>query len=120
MGSVIFDNDFEQVKPLIASADRFSDFEGTINPNKPLGGFPLFNAPIDAVASIKDAGFDVIDLAHNHILDTGIEGIKTTAAAFTTKAWQRLVSRSTIAESWSKKSTGLKLLFGLCLWLQWP
>lgn len=78
-----FDNDFEQVKPLIASADlALGDFEGTINPNKPLGGFPLFNAPIDAVASIKDAGFDVIDLAHNHILDTGIEGIKTTAATF--------------------------------------
>ncbi|MGF1995081.1 CapA family protein [Enterococcus casseliflavus] len=78
-----FDNDFEQVKPLIASADlALGDFEGTINPNKPLGGFPLFNAPIDAVASIKDAGFDVIDLAHNHILDTGIEGIKTTATAF--------------------------------------
>lgn len=78
-----FDNDFEQVKPLIASADlALGDFEGTINPNKPLGGFPLFNAPIDAVVSIKDAGFDVIDLAHNHILDTGIEGIKTTAAAF--------------------------------------
>ena len=78
-----FDNDFEQVKPLIASADlALGDFEGTINPNKPLGGFPLFNAPIDAVTSIKDAGFDVIDLAHNHILDTGIEGIKTTAAAF--------------------------------------
>jgi len=49
-----FDNDFEQVKPLIASADlALGDFEGTINPNKPLGGFPLFNAPIDAVASIK-------------------------------------------------------------------
>lgn len=78
-----FDNDFEQVKPLIASVDlALGDFEGTINPNKPLGGFPLFNAPIDAVASIKDAGFDVIDLAHNHILDTGIEGIKTTADAF--------------------------------------
>lgn len=78
-----FDNDFEQVKPLIASADlALGDFEGTINPNKPLGGFPLFNTPIDAVASIKDAGFDVIDLAHNHILDTGIEGIKTTAASF--------------------------------------
>ena len=78
-----FDNDFEQVKPLIASADlALGDFEGTINPNRPLGGFPLFNAPIDAVASIKDAGFDVIDLAHNHILDTRIEGIKTTAAAF--------------------------------------
>ncbi len=107
-----FDNDFEQVKPLIASADlALGDFEGTINPNKPLGGFPLFNAPIDAVASIKDAGFDVIDLAHNHILDTVFsKESKQRRLLFTTKAWQRLVSRSTIVESWSKKSTGSKLL----------
>ena len=78
-----FDNDFEQVQPLIASADiAFGDFEGTINPNKELGGYPTFNAPPNVVESIKAAGFDVIDLAHNHILDTGIEGLKTTANAF--------------------------------------
>ncbi len=41
-----FDNDFEQVKPLIASADlALGDFEGTINPNKPLGGFP-YSTPL--------------------------------------------------------------------------
>ena len=78
-----FDNDFEQVQPLIASADiAFGDFEGTINPNKELGGYPTFNAPPNVVESIKAAGFDVIDLAHNHILDTGIEGLKSTANAF--------------------------------------
>jgi poly-gamma-glutamate capsule biosynthesis protein CapA/YwtB (metallophosphatase superfamily) len=78
-----FDNDFEQVAPLISSADiAFGDFEGTINPNKEVGGYPIFNAPPAVVDSIKAAGFDVIDLAHNHILDTGIEGLKTTASAF--------------------------------------
>ncbi|MFZ7301101.1 CapA family protein [Enterococcus gallinarum] len=78
-----FDNDFEQVQPLIASADiAFGDFEGTINLNKELGGYPTFNAPPNVVESIKAAGFDVIDLAHNHILDTGIEGLKSTANAF--------------------------------------
>ena len=34
------------------------------------------------IQSIKDAGYDVLDLAHNHILDTGIEGLKYTANAF--------------------------------------
>lgn len=78
-----FANDYDQVKPLISSADiALGDFEGTINPHKEIGGFPLFNAPTTVVDSIKDAGFDVIDLAHNHILDTGIEGVTTTAKAF--------------------------------------
>lgn len=78
-----FDNDYSAIKELISGADlALGDFEGTINPETELGGFPLFNAPPNVVDSIKDAGFDVIDLAHNHILDTGIDGLKSTAQAF--------------------------------------
>ena len=78
-----FKNDYEQITPLVSSADlAIGDFEGTINPNKPLAGYPLFNAPEEVIQSIKDAGYDVLDLAHNHILDTGIEGLKYTANAF--------------------------------------
>ncbi|OTN75586.1 hypothetical protein A5886_000660 [Enterococcus sp. 8G7_MSG3316] len=78
-----FDNDYSEIKPLISGADlALGDFEGTINPEVELGGFPLFNAPPNVVDSIKDAGFDVIDLGHNHILDTGIEGLQSTAKAF--------------------------------------
>lgn len=76
-------NDFAQIKPLLDKADlALGDFEGTINPNRPLSGYPSFNAPAAVVDSIKDAGFDVIDLGHNHILDTGIEGLCSTAKAF--------------------------------------
>ena len=76
-------NDFAQIKPLLDKADlALGDFEGTINPNRPLSGYPSFNAPAGVVDSIKDAGFDVIDLGHNHILDTGIEGLCSTAKAF--------------------------------------
>ena len=54
-----FKNDYEQITPLVSSADlALGDFEGTINPDRPL------------------------DLAHNHILDTGISGLKYTATAF--------------------------------------
>lgn len=78
-----FDNDYEQIKPLIASADlALGDFEGTINPDYELAGYPIFNAPEAVIKSIKDAGYDALDLAHNHILDTGISGLKYTANAF--------------------------------------
>ena len=78
-----FSNDYEQIKPLISSADlALGDFEGTINPDRELAGYPIFNAPEDVVASIKDTGYDALDLAHNHILDTGISGLKYTANAF--------------------------------------
>lgn len=78
-----FDNDYEQIKPLVSSADlALGDFEGTINPNRELAGYPIFNTPEEVIKSIKDAGYDALDLAHNHILDTGIEGLVYTAKAF--------------------------------------
>lgn len=76
-------NDFEQIKPLMDKADLcLGDFEGTINPDMPLSGYPMFNAPADVAKSIQQAGFDVIDLGHNHILDTGIDGLLSTAKTF--------------------------------------
>jgi poly-gamma-glutamate synthesis protein (capsule biosynthesis protein) len=78
-----FSNDYEQITPLISSADlALGDFEGTINPDYDLAGYPIFNAPEEVVASIKNAGYDALDLAHNHILDTGISGLTYTAQAF--------------------------------------
>ncbi|GFH42585.1 metallophosphatase [Lactococcus hodotermopsidis] len=78
-----FTNDYEQITPLIASADlALGDFEGTINPDRELAGYPIFNAPEAVVAAIKKAGYDALDLAHNHILDTGIDGLAYTANAF--------------------------------------
>lgn len=77
-----FANDYAQITPLVSSADlALGDFEGTINPNRPLAGYPIFNAPEAVLTSIKNAGYDVLDLAHNHILDTGIEGLQYTANA---------------------------------------
>lgn len=58
------------------------DFEGTINPDYGLSGYPIFNAPGEVVASIKEAGYQVMDLGHNHILDSGLEGLFSTAKAF--------------------------------------
>lgn len=71
------------MKPWLKQGDLvLGDFEGTINPDYPLLGYPLFNAPQSVTAAIKDAGYVVMDLAHNHILDSDLEGAFTTADAF--------------------------------------
>lgn len=74
---------YAYVKDWISGADlAIGDFEGTINPDMPLGGYPLFNAPLEAAQAIKDTGYDVVDLAHNHILDTYLEGALSTHKVF--------------------------------------
>lgn len=82
-GSYDFSENYTYVKPWLEQADLvLGDFEGTINPDYPLSGYPLFNAPQSVTAAIKEAGYDVMDLAHNHILDSGLDGAFTTANAF--------------------------------------
>ncbi|SFE39653.1 poly-gamma-glutamate synthesis protein (capsule biosynthesis protein) [Peptostreptococcaceae bacterium pGA-8] len=78
-----FSNNYEKIKPLISSADlALGDFEGTIAPDLPLSGYPIFNAPKEVIPAIKAAGYDVIDLAHNHILDSYLTGALGTKKLF--------------------------------------
>ena len=82
-GGYDFNPFFEYVKPWIKGADlAIGDYEGTISDKHPLGGYPLFNAPIEIADTMKDLGYDVVDLAHNHILDTGLYGLKYTNKVF--------------------------------------
>ena len=81
-GSYDFHENFDYVKPWLKQADLvIGDFEGTISPSHYLAGYPLFNAPGEVMDAIKDAGYQVLDLAHNHILDSQIEGVFSTADA---------------------------------------
>lgn len=83
-GSYDFSENFTYVKPWIEQADlAIADFEGTISPDYPLAGYPLFNAPAQVVSAIKDAGYDMVDLAHNHILDSHLSGLISTSKSFT-------------------------------------
>ena len=84
-GTYDFHENFTYVKPWIEQADlAIADFEGTISPDFALAGYPLFNAPPSVVEAIKDAGYDLVDLAHNHILDSNLSGLISTSNAFTT------------------------------------
>ena len=81
-GTYDFYENFEYVKPWLKQADLvIGDFEGTVNKDHYLAGYPLFNAPGEVMDAIKDAGYQVLDLAHNHILDSQIEGVFSTADA---------------------------------------
>ena len=78
-GTYDFHENFEYVKPWLKQADLvIGDFEGTVNKDHYLGGYPLFNAPGEVMGAIKDAGYQVLDLAHNHLLaySYGFNGIE--------------------------------------------
>lgn len=74
---------FEYVKEWISEADlAIGDYEGTISPDYPLAGYPLFNAPEEIASALKQTGYDVVDLAHNHILDSQLAGALHTKKVF--------------------------------------
>lgn len=70
---------FSQIKSLVESKDiAVANFETTVNPKKKPSGYPCFNTPVQALEAIKSTGFDILLNDHNHSLDTGVEGLKST------------------------------------------
>lgn len=82
-GTYNFTPYFKEVKSWIESADlAIGDYEGTISSEYPLAGYPLFNAPNEIATTMKETGYDVVDLAHNHILDSQLAGAINTVETF--------------------------------------
>lgn len=74
-----FTSFYEKVSEDLKGADfAFANLETTINPNRPLASYPMFNAPKEALKYLKEAGFKGMSTANNHCIDTGLEGIFTT------------------------------------------
>ena len=73
-----FENSFKAIRDIIQEADiSIANFEGTTAGNEIYAyqGYPLFNAPDEALDAIKNAGFDILSTANNHSLDTRKAGI---------------------------------------------
>ncbi len=82
-GSYDFEDNFKYVSSYIQNADlAVANFESTTTTAYPYSGYPQFNTPKEAVASIKNAGFDVVSTVNNHSLDTGKAGLLGTLQAF--------------------------------------
>ncbi len=73
---------YEKVKPLVSQADiAFVNVEFPVAPNTGSPGRPfVFNAPVDAVRALMDAGFNVFNLANNHAFDQGRAGLVETCS----------------------------------------
>lgn len=71
---------YENIKPIIESADI-----AFINQESPMAGeeagyddYPRFNTPRDLAYDMVEAGFDIVNLATNHMLDAGSQGLADT------------------------------------------
>ncbi|MDA3900267.1 MAG: CapA family protein [Spirochaetes bacterium] len=70
-----FDHLFERIAPELKSVDFMSgNMEFPVSPPFKSRGI-IFNAPKGTIPAMKKAGFDILVLANNHILDQGHQGL---------------------------------------------
>ena len=73
-----FSPTFQWVKDYISSADlAVANLEVTFA-GKPYTGYPTFSSPTSLAVALKDAGFNLLMTANNHILDRGAQGLEQT------------------------------------------
>ncbi|MBR6709420.1 MAG: CapA family protein [Clostridia bacterium] len=66
---------------IIAGADlAYVNHESPIAPSLPVKGYPDFNSPVDAGRDLLDLGFDIVNIANNHMLDMGEAGLDASIA----------------------------------------
>ncbi|WP_374724010.1 CapA family protein [Calidifontibacillus erzurumensis] len=67
-----------QIKPYIEQADLAFANQETIIGGAQLGlsTYPTFNSPFEVGDALKDAGFDIVSMANNHVLDRGVKAIE--------------------------------------------
>ena len=77
---------FAEITPLISGADlALCHMETPISQTDThltVGGELIFNTPHEMLDGIKSAGYDGCDFASNHTWDQGLDGLKSTRAAF--------------------------------------
>jgi poly-gamma-glutamate synthesis protein (capsule biosynthesis protein) len=72
---------FAQIAPSLQQADLvLGNLEMTLG-EPPYTGYPQFCSPYDYLDDVTGAGFDVLTLANNHMMDRRREGIESTVAA---------------------------------------
>jgi len=68
---------YQNVAEDIKNADIASiNQETIIAPSKPPSTYPLFNSPPELGKEVVRLGFDIINIANNHMLDKGSSGLK--------------------------------------------
>jgi len=72
-----FSAQFNDISKEIAKSDLASANLESLTAGNELGitGYPKFNAPVELLADLREAGFSVLNIANNHMLDTGEQGL---------------------------------------------
>lgn len=75
---------FDAIKQQVSAADyAIGNLEGPIYPPaKSVMERKRFTAPREAAVALKDAGFDVLDIANNHAMDQGRTALDNTLSVF--------------------------------------
>jgi poly-gamma-glutamate synthesis protein (capsule biosynthesis protein) len=75
-----FDVLFENIAPIIRGADySFANLETPVAPKNDNGTRSMvFNVSTPLLPSLKDAGFDMVSFANNHVYDQGTKGFEET------------------------------------------
>lgn len=96
-----FNDNFEYIKSYIENADfSLATCETTFaGAEYDYSGYPLFNTPTDALDSLKNAGFDMLSLASNHLLDVTEPGFFNSVEAVKEKNFDILGVRSDESEA---------------------
>lgn len=69
---------FANIKDVISSADLAYVNQETPSAGKDRGysGYPMFNTPDEIADAVLETGFDIVNIANNHMLDKGESGLK--------------------------------------------
>ncbi|WP_300262100.1 CapA family protein [Clostridium sp.] len=75
-----FMNNFKYIKPFIEKSHiAYGTIEGTYSGEEEgYSGYPNYNGPDSMIDALKDTGFDIINVATDHSLDKGLEGVSKT------------------------------------------
>lgn len=70
---------YSEVRDIVENADiAFINQETVMDSTKPLSYYPTFNSPTQAGIDLLEVGYDVINIANNHMLDKGASGLENT------------------------------------------
>lgn len=96
-----FNDNFDYIKSYIDNSDlSIATCETTFaGAEYGYSGFPLFNTPKDALSSLKNAGFDMLSIASNHLLDVTEPGFYNSVEAIKSEGFDLLGARLDYSES---------------------
>ncbi len=97
------DYPFEFIRPLLLDADiAFANLEAPFADSGSAveGKTFTFKVPTRHVSGLVNAGFDVLSLANNHMLDFGIDGLRQTLSALSSAGLQHAGAGLDSAAAW--------------------